>query len=173
MASGAEQSTEASAEAAERAWALMHGFVEAHSRRGDLAEALGFRLGAGRGKVLFRLRGGPMTLRQLADFIGADAPYTTVIVDKLEAHGLVERRPHPEDRRRKLVTLTAAGHRAIATADAILLRPPPALASLPVEDLERLSGLLTRLIEADGDSGDDRNEGRGADDGGDGRQHAE
>jgi DNA-binding MarR family transcriptional regulator len=146
----AEPPAEPPTEAAQRAWALMHGFVEAHSRRGDLAEALGFRLGAGRGKVLFRLRDEALTLRQLADFIGADAPYTTVIVDKLEAHGLVERLPHPEDRRRKLVTLTPAGRQAIATADAILLRPPEAFGSLPVQDLEELSGLLGRLIAADG-----------------------
>ncbi|MGF6880904.1 hypothetical protein ABIA39_000785 [Nocardia sp. GAS34] len=42
----------------------------------------------------------------------------------LEAHGLVERLPHPGDRRRKLVTLTAAGHAAIATANEIMLRTP-------------------------------------------------
>lgn len=136
------------ADAAERAWALMYGFVDANNRRGDLAEALGFRLGAGRGKVLFRLRHGPMTLGRLAEVIGADAPYTTLIVDKLEAHGLVERRPHPEDRRRKLVTLTAAGQQAIETADAILLRPPRALRSLPAEDLEHLTRLLARLTDA-------------------------
>jgi DNA-binding MarR family transcriptional regulator len=147
----AEPWAEPSTETARRAWALMHGFVEAHSRRGALAEALGFRLGAGRGKVLFRLRDEALTLRQLAGFIGADAPYTTVIVDKLEAHGLVERLPHPEDRRRKLVTLTPAGRQAIATADAILLRPPEAFDSLPAQDLEQLSGLLGRLIAAEGD----------------------
>ena len=130
-------------------WALMHGFVDAHSRRGDLADALGFRLGAGRGKVLFQLRHGPMTLSQLAEVIAADAPYTTLIVDKLEAHGLVQRLPHPEDRRRKLVTLTTAGQEAIATADAILLRPPPAFGALPAEDLEQLTRLLTRLVNAD------------------------
>jgi DNA-binding MarR family transcriptional regulator len=134
---------------AEHAWTLMHGFVEANSRRGELAEALGFRLGAGRGKVLFLLRHGPMTLSHLAETIGADAPYTTVIVDKLEAHGLAERRPHPADRRRKLVALTPAGHRAVATADAILLRPPRALASLPAHDLEQLTRLLTRLADGD------------------------
>jgi DNA-binding MarR family transcriptional regulator len=136
----------------ERAWALMHGFVDANSRRGDLAAALGFRLGAGRGKVLFQLRHGPMTLSQLAEAIGADAPYTTLIVDKLEAHSLVERLPHPGDRRRKLVTLTAAGQEAIATADAILLRPPRAFRSLPPQDLERLTELLTRLVDADADA---------------------
>lgn len=132
----------------QQAWTLMYGFVEANSRRGDLAEALGFRLGAGRGKVLFLLRAGPMTLRHLADAIGADAPYATVIVDKLEAHALVERLPHPDDRRRKLVTLTTAGHEAIATADAILQRPPRAFDALPAEDLDQLVRLLARLADA-------------------------
>lgn len=132
-----------------QAWALMRGFVDAHNRHADLAQALGFRLGAGRGKILFHLRHAPMTLSQLAAANGLDAPYTTLIVDKLESHGLVERLPHPEDRRRKLVSLTAAGQEAIATADAILLQPPPALSSLPPEDLEHLTRLLARVIDAD------------------------
>lgn len=138
-----------SADPVQQAWALMQRFVDAHSRRGELAEALGFGLGAGRGKVLFQLRDGPMTLSQLAEANGVDAPYATLIVDKLAAHGLVERQPHPDDRRRKLVTLTAAGHNAIATADAILLRPPLAISTLPADDLSQLSQLLTRLIDAD------------------------
>ena len=132
-----------------QAWALMRRFVEAHYRHGELAEALGFRLGGGRAKILFQLRGGPATLGQLAEANGVDAPYATVIVDKLEAHGLVERRPHPDDKRRKLVTLTTAGHDALATADAILLRPPPAIGSLPAEDLGQLTELLTRILDAD------------------------
>jgi DNA-binding MarR family transcriptional regulator len=139
----------ASAASVGQAWALLQRFVESHSRHGELADALGFRLGAGRGKILFQLREGPMTLTQLAERNSLDAPYVTLIVDKLEAHGLVERQPHPDDRRRKLVTLTPAGHQAIATADAILLRPPPAMKTLPAEDLSQLSGLLTRLLEAD------------------------
>ncbi|MCW2787466.1 MAG: putative MarR-family transcriptional regulator [Marmoricola sp.] len=127
----------------------MHQFVEAHNRHGELAETLGFRLGAGRGKVLFQLREGPRTLKQLAEANRTDAPYATLIVDKLEAHGLVERRPHPDDRRRKLVALTAAGHQAVETADAILLRPPSAISKLSGDDLNQLSELLTRLLEAD------------------------
>lgn len=131
------------------AWALMHSFTDAQNRRGELAEALGFRLGGGRGKVLFRLRHGPMTLTQIAHANAIDAPYATLIVDKLEAHGLVERVAHPEDRRRKLVVLTAAGHGAIATADAILLRPPRAFSALSAEELDQLTELLARLIDAD------------------------
>ena len=138
-----------SADPVQQAWALMQRFVDAHSRRGELAEALGFRLGGGRGKVVFQLRDGPMTLSQLAEANGVDAPYATLIVDKLEAHGFVERLPHPDDRRRKLVTLTAAGRNAIAIADAILLRPPQAIRTLPADDLSQLTQLLTRVIDAD------------------------
>ena len=134
---------------AEQAWTLMQQFVESHNRHGDLARTLGFRLGAGRGKILFQLRHGPMTLTELAGANGIDAPYATLIVDKLEAHGLVERQPHPDDRRRKLVMLTTAGRDALATADAILLRPPRALGALKAEELRQLIRLLKRVIEAD------------------------
>jgi len=127
----------------------MREFVEAHNRHGELAGALGFRLGGGRGKILFQLQDRPMTLSELAEANRLDAPYVTLIVDKLEAHGLVERQPHPGDRRRKLVTLTAAGRNAIETANAILLRPPPAIGTLPADELSQLTRLLTRVIDAD------------------------
>ena len=127
----------------------MQQFVDSHSRHGDLAQALGFRLGAGRGKFLFQLRRGAMTLTELARTTGVDAPYATLIVDKLEAHGLVERQLHPHDRRRKLVMLTTAGRDAVATADAILRRPPRAIGTLRSEELRQLIGLLERLTEAD------------------------
>jgi DNA-binding MarR family transcriptional regulator len=136
-------------EGPQQAWALMREFVEAHNRHGELADALGFRLGGGRGKILFQLQDRPMSLSELAEANNLDAPYVTLIVDKLEAHGLVQRQPHPDDRRRKLVTLTAAGHDAIATANAILLRPPPAMSTLPADDLRQLTKVLTRILDAD------------------------
>lgn len=134
---------------AEQAWTRMRTFVDAHSRHGELADALGFSLGAGRGKVLFRLRSGPLTLRQLAEAHGFDAPYATLIVDKLESHGLVERQPHPEDRRRKLVALTPAGRAAVATAEAILHAPPNAVRALDDDELRTLASLLQRVLDAD------------------------
>ncbi len=153
MVSPAPAPGDADADPVRQVWTLMRRFVEAHSRHGELADALGFRLGGGRGKVLLQLRQGPRTLREIAEANGVDAPYATIVVDKLEAHGLVERRPHPDDRRRKLVTLTAAGQRALETADAILLRPPAAVGTLPPGDLERLAGLLARLLAADAAGG--------------------
>lgn len=132
-----------------RAWMLMQGFVEEQNRHSELAEALGFRLGGGKGKILFQLNVRPMTLSELAAANNLDAPYVTLIVDKMEAHGLVQRQPHPDDRRRKLVTLTAAGEEAVATANAILVRPPSALGTLSAEELDQLTELLIRIRETD------------------------
>jgi DNA-binding MarR family transcriptional regulator len=137
------------ADPAQRAWVLMRQLVDQHSRHRDLAEALGFSLGAGRGKVLFQLRAGPLTHSQLADLNQTTAPYISLVVDRLEEHGLVERRPHPDDRRRKLVSLTPAGHSAINTAENILYRPPDAINTLGSQDLHRLIDLLQHIVDND------------------------
>jgi DNA-binding MarR family transcriptional regulator len=127
----------------------MRQFVDGHSRHGDLAEALGFSLGAGRGKILFQLRNGPLTHRQLAELNHTTGPYVSLIVDKLEEHGLVQRGPHPDDRRRKLVTLTPSGRDAIATAEGILYRPPAAITVLTERELSHLIDLVRRVVDAD------------------------
>src|SRR4051812_24378768 len=51
----------------------------------------------------------PMAMGQLADELGYDASHITGIVDKLEARGLLERRPDPNDRRIKLLVTTEEG----------------------------------------------------------------
>jgi len=120
-------------EAAARVWSAMHAFVAAHDRRRELQEALDLGRGLGRVKVLVLLTGGPMTLRDIADANGVDAPYATVIVDKLVSRGLVERTAHPDDLRRKLVKLTPSGRDAAALAGQILAEPPAALLALAPE----------------------------------------
>ena len=47
----------------------------------------------------------------LADRLGIDASYVTTIADQLEERGLIERQPHPTDRRIKSLALTAEGRR--------------------------------------------------------------
>jgi DNA-binding MarR family transcriptional regulator len=59
-------------------------------------------------------RRGPSTQRVLADSLDVSARNVTGLVDALEATGFVVRRPHPEDRRATLVTLTAQGEAAFA-----------------------------------------------------------
>jgi DNA-binding MarR family transcriptional regulator len=123
----------------------MQQFVEANTRHGTLRRELGLGAGSGRIRVLFLLRGQPMTLAQLAEAHGVDRPYATIIVDKLETLGFVERHPHPSDRRSKIVSLTPAGREAAATADRILGEPPPALRALTHGQLTQLTDLLSRL----------------------------
>jgi DNA-binding MarR family transcriptional regulator len=88
-------------------WAAMRALVESHPTKDLMRAALDLGRGSGRIKALLLLAGSPMSLTGLADAMGTDAPYATLIVDSLEERGLAERRPDPADRRRKLVTLTA------------------------------------------------------------------
>jgi DNA-binding MarR family transcriptional regulator len=127
------------------AWQLMRQFVEANKHSQILKEQLGLGAGSGRIKVLFLLRERPMTLAQLADAHGVDRPYATIIVDKLEHLGFVERQPHPSDRRSKMVSLTPAGRDAAALADSIIGEPPAELRALDTGQLTELIGLLSLL----------------------------
>lgn len=128
-----------------RVWAALQAFVYAQDRREELRETLGLGRGTGRVAALLRLTEGPLTLRDIAELIGVDAPYATLIVDHLEARGLVERTLHPGDRRRKLVTLTPAGREAAALAAHIKNQPPAALTQLTDDELAFLDSMLERF----------------------------
>ena len=56
------------------------------------------------------------------------------------------RTPHPDDRRRKLVTLTAAGREAAQTAREMRNEPPPGLQALSGAQLQALAELLSHLV---------------------------
>ena len=81
----------------------------------------------------------------LAAALGIDRPNATVLVDDLEEQGLVRRRPHPTDRRAKMVEATHKGKRLAKRANDILGTPPTALSTLGAEDLEALRRVLTSL----------------------------
>jgi DNA-binding MarR family transcriptional regulator len=130
-------------DAARRAWRAMSDLVLEHDRKAAVSEALG--LSFARVRALRRLVEEPLTLRALAERLSADPPYVTLIVDDLEERGLVQRTPHPEDRRAKLVQLTKAGRAAAARADAILDEPPAALRDVPAADLAALLRVLEGL----------------------------
>ncbi|MGH3280168.1 MAG: MarR family winged helix-turn-helix transcriptional regulator [Trebonia sp.] len=129
---------------ARRAWRAMSDLALDRERKVAVADALG--LSWTRVLALRRLAAaGPQTQRELADRLSADQPYVTLMVDDLEKHGLVQRKPHPTDRRAKLVELTASGHAAAARADAILDEPPAELRGVPDADLEAVLRVLDRL----------------------------
>jgi DNA-binding MarR family transcriptional regulator len=140
------QASSAQTDVAARVWAAMHAFVAANDRNRELQEGLGLGRGTGRVKVLLLLANGPATLRDIAEANQIDAPYATVIVDKLVSLGLVERTAHPDDLRRKLVKLTEAGQEAVGHAKRIFFEPPAVLAALAPADLDLLDEVLSRLV---------------------------
>ncbi len=66
--------------------------------------------------------GGPVTQRQLADHAATDPMMTSQVLRALERRGMVERLPHPSDRRARALAVTGAGqalaNRAIVAVEA-------------------------------------------------------
>jgi len=118
----------------------MSDLVLDNERRREVSDALG--LSFGRIRALRRIAASPMTMGEVAAALGIDAPYATLVVDELERQGLVERRPHPTDRRVKLVATTARGTAAARRANEILGRLPAGLATLAGPELEELARIL-------------------------------
>jgi DNA-binding MarR family transcriptional regulator len=131
---------------ARRAWRAMRTLVlERNDRRGEVASRLGMSFI--RVKAITHLADAPMTMRDLAALLQVDAPYTTVVVDDLESRGLVERRPDPADRRRKIVAITPAGRELAASADQVLDEPPAVLTELPAADVAHLDRIMRTLLD--------------------------
>ncbi|MFS8197555.1 MarR family winged helix-turn-helix transcriptional regulator [Streptomyces sp. CWNU-52B] len=97
--------------------------------------------------VLMALAAGePPTQLALAKEVSLDRTVMTYLLDDLEAHELVTRRPDPRDRRARQVLLTATGRtrldevrRGLAAAEARLLT------DLDDQDAEQLRTLLSRV----------------------------
>jgi DNA-binding MarR family transcriptional regulator len=87
----------------------------------------------------------PLTMGQLAARLHTDRPYASVVVDDLERHGLVARRPHPTDRRLRMVSATAEGRRVAARAEAALGGYRERLRALPPAELAALDSALEHL----------------------------
>jgi DNA-binding MarR family transcriptional regulator len=97
-------------------------------------------------KALFELDGDvPVPMGALADTLVCDASSATWMVDRLEERGLVERGPHPRDRRVKTVVLTPEGAKIKAMLIERLHEPPAELEALDQSDLEALRDALQRL----------------------------
>jgi DNA-binding MarR family transcriptional regulator len=94
-------------------------------------------------------RGGPATLRALADGEQVQPPSMTRTVNALAEAGLVVRTPHPQDGRQVLVALTEAGSRHVRETrrrrDAWLAARLAELDAGDREVLARAAVLLQRL----------------------------
>ncbi|WP_103348419.1 MarR family winged helix-turn-helix transcriptional regulator [Amycolatopsis sp. CA-128772] len=99
-------------------------------------------------KVLAALRE-PLPMHRIADRLKSERSNVTGIIDRLEARGLVERRPDERDRRIKNIVATPAG--AVLARDfrrSLGFAAEP-LAALAPEDRVRLRALLQRMVDAE------------------------
>jgi DNA-binding MarR family transcriptional regulator len=133
------------AELAREVWQTLVGYFFAQ-RESQMKVVHELGLTPGHMKTMFELdaeRG-----RSMGDLAGAlvcDASNATWLVDRLEERGLVERRPHPSDRRVKTVVLTREGVKVKQLLIERLSAPPENLVDLEREDLDTLHAALSRL----------------------------
>ncbi|MCL7377216.1 MarR family winged helix-turn-helix transcriptional regulator [Streptomyces sp. 35G-GA-8] len=97
-------------------------------------------------RVLGLLSLEPLPMRGIARKLKCEPSNVTGIVDRLEARGLVERRPDPADRRVKLAAPTEEGREtATRLRDSLDFAREP-LAALSEEERGTLRDLLKRML---------------------------
>jgi len=92
--------------------------------------------------LLTLVPGEAVPMRSLAARLDYDASNLSVLVDRLERRGAVERRPDPGDRRVKALVLTTEGERLRAAFWHALTDDPGPLAPLGDADLPALAQIL-------------------------------
>jgi len=132
-------------ELAARVWRLMFDYLMAtNPQRSDALQKRG--LTPNDSKALMSLTGDVgRPIGELAREWQSDPSNATWIVDRLEKAGLAERQPSPQDRRVKLVLLTAKGAQTRAELMAEFRNPPADLAALGVVDLMALESVMRKL----------------------------
>jgi len=127
------------------AWRLMTSLVfSARPRMFQVAQE--FDLHPGQLRALQLLDpGSEVPMSVLAGSMFCDASNVTGIVDRLEARGLIERRPSEHDRRVKMLAVTAEGRRVRARLIERLSQPPPELAALEPAEQRALRDALRPL----------------------------
>jgi MarR family transcriptional regulator, organic hydroperoxide resistance regulator len=132
---------------AKEAWELLWRIMQAHKPRFlAFAQELGLAP-----MQLHALRviepGVELPMSSLAGKLFCDASNVTGIVDRLEARGLIERRPAAHDRRVKLLSLTEEGERVREAAWRQLSQPPPEIAALAPDQQRALRDALRAALE--------------------------
>jgi DNA-binding MarR family transcriptional regulator len=95
---------------------------------------------------------GTRLISQLARSLMVHATTATLACDRLENRGLVQRTPHPTDRRATHVSLTATGRRLVTEATDALRDLEFGLTGSTRNDQQALIEVLARLRLAAGDS---------------------
>jgi DNA-binding MarR family transcriptional regulator len=86
----------------------------------------------------------PQTMGRMAELLRCDPSNVTGIVDALEERDLAGRKPSADDRRVKVVELTAAGKKLRARAVEEMYKPPAWIEDLSPADQRTLRDILRR-----------------------------
>jgi len=123
-------------------WKAAH-MVEAHAHRNVAAQGMGL---SDFGVLETLLHKGPLPIKDLGSKVLLTSGSITTAVDRLETKGLVERIADKQDRRTRIVRLTATGRRAIQRAFAQHTQAmEQATSALDRKDRAQLIALLRRL----------------------------
>ena len=117
--------------------------TQSYARQRDRVSKVGLTIG--QASALRELTA-PMTLKELAVQMGCEPSNALPIIDQLEKEQLLERRPHPTDRRAKHLMLTAAGVEYREKLLASLRGDEPLLTELNQQDKATLQDLLERAL---------------------------
>ena len=96
-------------------------------------------------------RAGSLPLGKIGDRLQVHPTSVTNTIDRLEADGLVIRRPHPNDRRTTLAGLTSLGRRRVQAAARALAEVGFGRDGMPRRDLNKVDEALTPLRRSAGD----------------------
>jgi DNA-binding MarR family transcriptional regulator len=147
--SGSEANTPVGDDPATEAWRLMTAVMMARKQQFPQIAA-SFKLNPGALHALLTLDPDePQSMSALAGGWGCDASNVTWLVDRLEENGLVERRPHPTDRRVRTVALTPKGVEVRAQVETMIYEAPAAIAALSPADLQELCRVLRLAAPTD------------------------
>jgi DNA-binding MarR family transcriptional regulator len=87
-----------------------------------------------------------MSQQQLHEKTAIDPSSMVAVIDELEARGLAERRPHPEDRRTRAIFLTDNGQEALARVRVLAANlQREFFGALTAEERKTLHALLKKL----------------------------
>ncbi|HWX96992.1 MAG TPA: MarR family transcriptional regulator [Solirubrobacteraceae bacterium] len=130
--------------AGHEAWALLRELLFAERRR-FFEAAAEFELHPAQAGTLMQLdEGSGLPMHEIATRLACDNSNVTGIVDRLEARGLVTRRPGEQDRRVKYVVLTPLGVEMRRAMGSKLAQVPVAIERLSAEDQRVLRDVLAR-----------------------------
>lgn len=91
---------------------------------------------------------GPLTPRELGQRVKLSSGAVTPLIDRLEARGFVERRPHPSDRRSVFVHYLPQEPRVVGSMNNVLRRFRANMEGLAEDQAAAISAFLNAMADA-------------------------